>query len=865
MVWSLQSHKVAITEDELHTNDHLMSKIKFKNITLVLIVNVLHIYAESTSVYYLSEIDFTRLPYTFKIERTLAFNQNAYFKGQDLDNDGRDELVFFDNDSKSNPTALNYIQVDDLNSGSTRFRKNYSGILSNLNFFDLNNDKSSEIFISETRNDTVFIHAIDLNGLSLFSMPAVIRPSAAMQQLTCIVSPECAMDLNGDDWLDIVYVYHATHTYQPRGLYSFDVHNSKLLWKYSTGFVPYKIFPFDYNNDGFREILFGSSAPCNGPGQRVNGTDDCETFFTAVDSLGRTCFKNKIGDIFSDVELFMHDLDGDEKSEVLIMFRTHSQPPLSSYIALWNQEINNFAPKISMEKGLLNQIVFMDCDHNGRDDFLLCWADGTTEWRNCKLEVVNSKIFPDFYILNTVASDVNNDGEEEIFLSGLYHGHDMLVMVNRNLELLACNSREQENCGWINSTFKWSYGSEKLLIVSYPDVHYTFRIKKQIIRLTSNSSQRFFIPFMCGVIVCMCGVMLWNFLSLDKQITKNLEFLISTNQDATAGFNRKGQLIYFNSSMNHLLDHATGLKLQVHYKNLFTDAAWKEIVNWLDSSFATSQSIQKELETLDGSCSKTFMVRIFPLKLFKFKRAWIVTINEITELVQSKRTVAWASMAQRLAHEIKTPLSTVMLSAQHLGIEFENSPDILLRISKYLSHITKQVDRLSKMTDAFLKFTSIDKLQCERISVHEFIKETWQNEYAALALSVQIKFNFHPDELYIEGDRGQFTIVLKNVIDNSTQAMQGKGIITVITRTVQILRVNEKKWVQIEISDTGCGMTHEQQMKLFQPFNSLKEGGTGLGMVIAQKIIQDHQGRLKIESEAGIGTSVFIDLPLASI
>jgi two-component system nitrogen regulation sensor histidine kinase NtrY len=259
------------------------------------------------------------------------------------------------------------------------------------------------------------------------------------------------------------------------------------------------------------------------------------------------------------------------------------------------------------------------------------------------------------------------------------------------------------------------------------------------------------------------------------------------------------------------------------------------------------------------------MVRIFPLKLFKFKRAWIVTINEITELVQSKRTVAWASMAQRLAHEIKTPLSTVMLSAQHLGIEFENSPDILLRISKYLSHITKQVDRLSKMTDAFLKFTSIDKLQCERISVHEFIKETWQNEYAALALSVQIKFNFHPDELYIEGDRGQFTIVLKNVIDNSTQAMQGKGIITVITRTVQILRVNEKKWVQIEISDTGCGMTHEQQMKLFQPFNSLKEGGTGLGMVIAQKIIQDHQGRLKIESEAGIGTSVFIDLPLVSI
>jgi nitrogen-specific signal transduction histidine kinase len=843
-----------------------MNNKRIQKIFLILFLYISRSIAEDTLSYNLSEIDFSQLPFKFEIDRTLGYGQSGYFWGKDLNNDTQDELVFVYNDL-SNQSIYNYLEVDEINSYTTCFRKNYKGRLSNLSFFDVNMDKSPEILFSETRHDTDYIHAIDQKGNSIFCIPAFFSPAGISQKWFRKVSPELAIDINGDDWPDIVYANHKTETYQSRGLYAYDVHNSKLLWTYPTGFVPNTVQLFDYNKDGFREILFGADAPCNGSEELVNGTNDCETYITVIDSLGKFCYKNKTGDQFSNVNLFAHDLDGDSKPEIVLLFCTHSQPPLSNYIGLWNYENSTIAPKISMEKGLLNQLIFADCDRNGQDDFLACWADGTVEWRDGNLEIIYVKVFSDFLISNIFQCDVNNDGDEEIFLLGLHRGRDILAMVNRNLELLACYSGGKEHSGWIDSALNQGFGKEKLLIVNSADVHLTFRIKKQTPLISGNDYWRSFFPFVAGMIIAILNVVLWNFFVVNRRVEKKLRLFLLANQDAVAIFDNRGKLIYSNSSMSQLLNFKTSIVSQIQYQKFFDTSEWNKIINWIDQSFKTRLSVEKELVTLKGSCSKIFVVRIFPMNLFRFKKIQIVTINEITELVQSKRAVAWAGMAQRLAHEIKTPLSTVMLSAQRLEMEFESNPEHAQKIAKYLYQITNQVDRLRKMTDAFLKFTSIEKLQFERISIHDLIMEVWQREYAGLGLSVQVKFNFHPETFNINGDRGQLIIALKNIIDNSTQAMQGKGIVTVTTRTVQTLLDNsgngENNWVQIEISDTGCGISHEQQKGLFQPFTSHKEGGTGLGLVIARKIIQDHHGAIKINSEVGIGTSLFIDLPMA--
>lgn len=131
---------------------------------------------------------------------------------------------------------------------------------------------------------------------------------------------------------------------------------------------------------------------------------------------------------------------------------------------------------------------------------------------------------------------------------------------------------------------------------------------------------------------------------------------------------------------------------------------------------------------------------------------------------------------------------------------------------------------------------------------------------------VTVKTSLSNDLPRISADADQIAIVLQNLIDNSLNAMAGKGNVTIATRLVQWLHNtkinNHREAVQIEISDTGKGMSQEELNKLFKPFFSNSPGGTGLGLVIVKKIIEDHNGEIHYKSEPDFGTTVFITLPV---
>ena len=241
-------------------------------------------------------------------------------------------------------------------------------------------------------------------------------------------------------------------------------------------------------------------------------------------------------------------------------------------------------------------------------------------------------------------------------------------------------------------------------------------------------------------------------------------------------------------------------------------------------------------------------------------------IRDITEMVQSKRTIAWGAMAQKLAHEIKTPLSTVMLSAQRLQMEYEGKPQQAKKVEKYLNNIISQVERLRKVTDTFMKFVEIKKQKLEPVNVNYLLAQCVEGMQLSTVSTIKIKKEFADDIPVIKADGQQLSIALKNIIDNSLNAMGNKGTLTLTTRLVQSLhtgkRSSVKNYIQIEISDTGVGIPQQQLSQLFQPFFSRSPGGTGLGLVITKKIIEDHNGEIKIESVEGIGTTVFVTLPV---
>ena len=260
-----------------------------------------------------------------------------------------------------------------------------------------------------------------------------------------------------------------------------------------------------------------------------------------------------------------------------------------------------------------------------------------------------------------------------------------------------------------------------------------------------------------------------------------------------------------------------------------------------------------------------FIINLMPTTAGIFaRRRWLLTLQETTDLVQSKRAVAWASMAQRLAHEIKTPLSSVMLAAQQLQMKLK--PDLRPddRRNKYIEHIINQVYRLRGTTDAFMKFAHLQQPNLQPADLNEIIAQCLNELSGIISPNIAIHEELTTELPTVRMDIDQIAIAIKNILENAVNAMEQEGVLTVTTRLVQsLLNVTAAEdAVVLEVSDTGCGIPGDQLSQIFEPFFSRSEGGTGLGLTLVKKIVQDHAGEIQVKSEIGIGTTVSISFPV---
>jgi two-component system, NtrC family, sensor histidine kinase HydH len=221
-------------------------------------------------------------------------------------------------------------------------------------------------------------------------------------------------------------------------------------------------------------------------------------------------------------------------------------------------------------------------------------------------------------------------------------------------------------------------------------------------------------------------------------------------------------------------------------------------------------------------------------------------------LIHSERLAAVGSMASHVSHEIKNPLIAVGGLAQQL----KRSANLGDREKEKLDLITREVSRLENMLIEVRDFTRPTVPRKIKGAVNPLIQEI-------LALmkpvftdqKIEIQEDLDPRLPAFEFDPEQVKQVLLNLIKNAAEAMTSGGRLEVKTRTLE-------QNVMIEISDTGKGISPEHLTHLFRPFFTTKKKGTGLGLAVSYKIIQDHNGEIKINSEVNQGTRVVVQLPL---
>lgn len=228
-------------------------------------------------------------------------------------------------------------------------------------------------------------------------------------------------------------------------------------------------------------------------------------------------------------------------------------------------------------------------------------------------------------------------------------------------------------------------------------------------------------------------------------------------------------------------------------------------------------------------------------------RGYVVTFDDVTELVTAQRSSAWADIARRIAHEIKNPLTPIQLSAERLrrkyGARIQEDREVFEQCT---NTIIRQVGDIGRMVDEFSSFARMPKAHMEACDIYEIVREAVVLQRVGRP---ELEFSCTvPDEpLVTMCDRRLIGQALTNLVKNASEAIEGvserdagwKGRIAV-SATV------DDGTIVIEVVDNGCGLPKEGRQRLIEPYMTTREKGTGLGLAIVKKIMEDHGGRLEL-------------------
>ena len=234
---------------------------------------------------------------------------------------------------------------------------------------------------------------------------------------------------------------------------------------------------------------------------------------------------------------------------------------------------------------------------------------------------------------------------------------------------------------------------------------------------------------------------------------------------------------------------------------------------------------------------------------------YVVVFDDITELIQAQRATAWGEVARRLAHEIKNPLTPIQLAAERLehklaGQLNEQDADILQRSTRT---IVNQVQAMKHMVDSFRDYARLPPAKLVKLDLNELLRELLVLYEASLT---PICATLAADIPLVKGDPAQLRQIIHNLIRNAQDATEGRVDLQIDVAT----RVVNQHQVELVIGDSGPGFPTEIMANAFEPYVTTKPKGTGLGLPIVKKIIEEHGGKISLANRPEGGAEIRIVL-----
>jgi two-component system nitrogen regulation sensor histidine kinase NtrY len=282
-----------------------------------------------------------------------------------------------------------------------------------------------------------------------------------------------------------------------------------------------------------------------------------------------------------------------------------------------------------------------------------------------------------------------------------------------------------------------------------------------------------------------------------------------------------------------------------------------EVIPELDDLMRTAREgsqrlVQGQVNINRDGNERNLSVRVSAEQTSQSRDSYIITLDDITELVTAQRTSAWGDVARRIAHEIKNPLTPIQLSAERIRRKFgkvitEDKPIF----EQCTDTIVRQVEDIRRMVDEFSRFARMPKPVMEGEDVADTVRQAvflMRVGHPEIDIAAEIK----TDPMRAQFDRRLISQALTNIIKNAAEAIEVVPPETLGKGRIDVIAAREDDDIVIDVIDNGVGLPKVARARLLEPYVTTREKGTGLGLAIVGRVLEDHGGKLELNDASAI-------------
>jgi PAS domain S-box-containing protein len=348
---------------------------------------------------------------------------------------------------------------------------------------------------------------------------------------------------------------------------------------------------------------------------------------------------------------------------------------------------------------------------------------------------------------------------------------------------------------------------------------------------------------------------------------KLMEAILENIPTGVVSLNASGEIARVNSAVVMILgEYAREAK---SLQDLLGEDAARAVLHLMRRSLRMGAA-SREIEIATGGRLVRTAVTVSSLGPRRSNPGFVVVIDDLTDLLRAQKASAWQEVAQRIAHEIKNPLTPIQISAQRLLRRLDRSAeenpgvartDFEKLAAECATLIEREVQTLKSLVDQFSQFARFPAARLAPADLNSIVESALALFHGRLD-GVTVKTDLAASLPQVKADPELMRRVLANLIDNAAEAMENSTVrqLRVSTRTE-----SDGDAVEVEISDSGHGISPEDKLKLFLPHFSTKERGTGLGLAIASRIVAEHNGTIRAEDNLPTGARFVLRFPAAEV